>query len=232
MIIFRGRTLDSVAPVKIEDIRVSPIQLNPIVRARAVGFGETFVEMRGGTRTVTVTFAILEDNLGLRQDYIQAVSEWASTDAEDRIEITYHEGVYLMGICTSKPEPSTRQWWESKLRIVFTCFDNPFWNSVSQNSVSCGTQFFVNGDAPPLMEIRRTLSGAATNQSYGNGSETMTFSSIPAGNMVIDLNRQTAKVGSNSIMGNYAYSSHFLIPRTGTQTITGTGTVYYRERWK
>ena len=81
------------------------------------------------------------------------------------------------------------------------------------------------------MEIRRTLSAAASNQSYGNGQETMIFSSIPAGDMVIDLNRETAKVGNNSIMENYVYTSHFLRPKPGNQTITGTGTVYYRERW-
>lgn len=231
MIIFRGKSLDSVAPVKIEDIRVSPIQLNPIVRARAAGYGETFVEMRGGVRTVAVTFAVLEDNKNLRQDYLRHISEWATSDTEDKLEIPYHDGMYLMGICTAKPEPSIRQWWESKLRLTFTCFNNPFWNSVEEKSVACGTAFFVNGDAPPLMEIRRTLSSAASNQTYSNGSESMTFSSIPAGDMVIDLNRQTAKVGNSSIMGNYQYTSRFLRPRTGSQTISGTGTVYYRERW-
>ena len=108
---------------------------------------------------------------------------------------------------------------------------NTFWTSVEEKSVACGTAFTVLGDAPPLMRIERTLTGAASNQTYGNSSESMTFSSIPAGSLVIDLNRQTAAVGGTSIMGNYSLSSSFLIPRTGTQTITGTGTVKWRERW-
>ena len=83
------------------------------------------------------------------------------------------------------------------------------------------------------MRIERTVSGsAASNQSYGLDSRTMTFSSIPVGNMVIDLNKQTAVVGSTDIMQYYSINSKFLIPRTGGQTISGTGTIKYRERWE
>ena len=82
------------------------------------------------------------------------------------------------------------------------------------------------------MRIERTLSAAASNQAYSDGIDTMTFSSIPAGNMVIDLNRQTAAVGGVSFMQNYTFGSHFITPKNGTQTITGTGTIKYRERWE
>ena len=54
---------------------------------------------------------------------------------------------------------------------------------------------------------------------------------IPAGDMVIDLNKQTAAVGTTSIMSNYSFSSKFIIPHAGNMTITGTGTVKWRERW-
>ena len=82
------------------------------------------------------------------------------------------------------------------------------------------------------MRIERTLGSDASNQSYALDGNTMSFSTIPAGNMVIDLDRQTAVVGTTSIMQYYNINSKFLIPRTGTQTITGTGTVKFRERWQ
>ena len=82
------------------------------------------------------------------------------------------------------------------------------------------------------MRIERTLSAAASSQSYSDGTDTMTFSSIPAGNMVIDLNRQTAAVNGSTIMQNYTFGSRFITPKNGTQTITGTGTIKYRERWE
>lgn len=232
MIFYNGIALENIAPVMVEDIRVSPIQLNPVVRPRAMQFGSEFVRMCGGERTVTITFAVLEQNKTIRHEHLMNISKWAKTDKEYKIELPTDPVRCLYGVCTAKPEPSTRQWFESKLRLTFTCFSNPFWTSKAEKSVACGTQFIALGDAPPLMRIERTLSGAASNQSYSNSIETMTFSSVPVGNMVIDLNKQTAKVGSTDIMQYYQPSGHFLIPRVGVQTITGTGTVKYKERWE
>ena len=232
MIVYDGVDIKQIANVKIEDIRISPIEYSPITRSRPVTGGSDFIRMKDGTRTVAVTFALLEDNKVQRQRDLMSISEWAKTDQEYKLEVPTCPGMYLTAVCTVKPEPSTRQWWENKLLIVWTCFNNPYWTDSEEKSVSCGTAFRVRGDAPPLMQIVRTLSSTASNQTYSNGTESMTFSSIPSGNMVIDLNRQTAAVGNSSIMGNYAVTSRFLIPRTGSQTISGTGTVKYRERWQ
>lgn len=232
MIVFNGVSINSVANVSIEDIRVSPIAYNPVARPRAVRFGAEFVRMGGGTRTVTVSLAVLDNNMVTRQEAFLNLAKWARSDAEYMLELPQDPNKYLMCVCTSKPDPSTRAWWENKLKLVFTCFDNPYWTSKAEKSVACGTQFNVLGDAPPLMRIERTLGSSASNQSYSNGSETMTFSTISSGNMVIDLNNQTAKVGNSSIMQYYQPSGNFIIPKTGTQTITGTGTVKYKERWE
>ena len=233
MIVFDGVSLESVAHVMVEDIRVSPIKYNPVVRPRAIRFGSDFVRMGGGERTVAITFALLEMNKVKRHQSLMNISKWAKTDKEYKLELPTEPNLYLTCVCTAKPEPSTRQWWESKLRLTFTCYDNPYWTSKGEKSVPCGTAFTVIGDAPPLMRIERTVSGsAASNQSYSNSAQTMTFSTIPTGNMVIDLNNQTAVVGSSSIMQYYQASGSFIIPKTGTQTITGTGTVKYRERFE
>ncbi len=232
MIVFDGVSINSVAPVKIEDIKVSPIKYNAVARPRAVRFGSEFVRMGGAPRTVTVTFALLDKELATRQAALLALSVWAKTDAEYKLELPNDMERYLFAVCTDKPEPSTRAWWENKLRIVFTCFSNPYWTSKGEKSVACGTAFNALGNAPPLMRIERTLDSAASNQSYSNGIQTMTFSTIPAGTMVIDLNAQTAQVGNTSIMQYYQPSGSFVIPKAGAQTITGTGTVKYRERWE
>ena len=232
MIVFNGVSLSSVAPVMIEDIKVSPIKYSPVVRPRAIRFGSEFVRMGGGERTVVVTFAILEKNKVMRQEAFRNLSMWAKTDAEYKLELPQDPVRFLQCVCTGKPEPSTRAWWENKLRVTFTCYSNPYWTAKAENSVACGTSFFVHGDAPPLMQVRRTLSSAASNQSYGDGTHTMTFNTIPAGEMVIDLNAQTAAVGNTSIMQYYRPAGAFIVPKVGTNNITGTGTVYYRERWE
>jgi phage-related protein len=232
MILYNGVALEQVAPVKIVDILVSPIQMTATARQRPVTWGADFVRMAGGSRTVSIEFALLTDNRDARQRQLREITRWARSDAPGRLELPNHRNVYLEAICTALPSPSLRQWWESKLRIVFTTYDNPYWTSIGEKSVACGTQFAALGDAPPLMRIERALSAAASNQTYGNGSESMTFSTIPAGDMVIDLNRQTAAVGNANIMQYYAFGSAFLLPRAGIQTITGTGTVIWRERWE
>ena len=237
MIVFDGVSLNSVAKAMIEDVRVSPIAYDEVTRPRAIRGGSDFVRSRAGTRTVTITFALLDDNKINRQKTLLAISEWAKNDKEYRLELPGHPEHYLMAICTGKPEPSLRQWWESKLRLVFTCYDNPYWNAKAEKSVACGTAAFILGDAPPLMRIERTVSGSAvSNQSYSLDGKTMTFSSLPVGNAVFDLDSQTAWSMNGQLytdlMQYYLMTSEFLIPRTGSVKITGTGTVKYRERWQ
>ena len=237
MIVFDGVSLNSVAKVEIEDIRVSPIQYDEITRPRAIRGGSVFVRSRAGTRTVAITFALLERDKHLRQASLDAIAHWAKNDKEYRLEIPGHPEHFLMAICTGKPEPSLRQWWEGKLRLVFTCFENPFWNSKAERSVSCGTATYILGDAPPLMRIERSVTvSAVTSQSYALDGKTMTFSEIPVGDAVIDLDNQTAYSNNNGtitdLMQYYLPTSEFIIPRAGSVTISGTGTIYFRERWQ
>ena len=237
MIVYDGVSLNSIAKVDIEDVRVSPIAYDEVTRPRAIRGGSDFVRSRAGTRTVAVTFALLDDNMVNRQKALLAISQWAKNDIEHRLELPGHPEHYLMAICTGKPEPSLRQWWESKLRLVFTCYENPYWNAKAEKSVSCGSAAFILGDAPPLMRIERTVSGSAvSDQSYTLDGKTITFSTIPVGNMTIDLDDQTAYSVNGStitdLMPYYNVNSRFLIPRTGSVNITGTGTVKYRERWQ
>lgn len=233
MIIYDGIALEDVAPVKIEDVRVSSIPISATARQRPVTWGADFVRITGGSRTVTITFGLLTMDTDERAAELSRITAWARKTEPKKLRLPWRTGKYLECICTTLPDPSARQWWESKLRIVFTTYDNPYWTADDAKTASCGsTPFAVMGDAPPLMQITRTLTDAATNQAYVGGGRTMTFSNIPAGNLVIDLNKQTAAVSGTSIMSNYAFGSRFIRPQTGAQTITGTGTVVWRERWE
>ena len=231
MIYFRNVAFESVAPVKIEDIRVTPVPRSSVVRDRPILCGAEFVRVKDGNRTVTITFGLLEQDYEKRRRDIEAITRWALSDQPAPMQLPYHQNRALDVICTGLPEPSTREWWESRLSLTFTAYD-PYFYDISERSESCNTAFYVLGDAPPKMRITRTLADTATDQAYSDGADTMTFSTVPAGNLVIDLTRQTAAVGANSIMQYFTLVSSFIIPRTGSMTITGTGTVYWRERWK
>ena len=232
MIIFNGVDMTETLPVKIEDITVSPIQLNPLARQRAIQFGAEFVRMAGGTRTVTISFAVLEIDPVERENVMQSIRNFASIGAEYTLELPEYENRHLECAVTQLPDYSYRKGWENKLKLQFTCFNNPYWTSNEQIEVPCGTYFSIGGSAPPIMSIIRSGVTSLTNQTYTNGTESMTFTTIPAGNLTIDLNRQTAAIGSTSIMRYYTPVSTWITPKVGAnQRITGNGTIRYRERW-
>lgn len=230
MIVFNGIDLQDVAPVKIDDIHVGPIQVSPVARQR-FGFGQDFVRMTGSGRKVTITFALLDENKDERWELLQDIKAWADPYKQHILSLPMFQDRHLDVICTGFPDPSYRQWWENKMTLVFETFENPYWTSDEEIRATCGTPFSIGGNAPPLIRIERKLTSRIANQTYASNGRSMFFSQIPAGNMKIDLNNQTAEVSGTSIMQYFGITSKFIEPVTGNQTITGTGTIYYRERW-
>jgi predicted phage tail component-like protein len=227
MIQFNGIAMDGAANVRLTDIVVSPMQVRETVRERTLRSGADFVRVTGGTRTVTVSFVLLDQDRTRRQEALLAVNAWACSDTPGRIVLHDHPGRYLTRICTSYPEPSLRQWWGT-MQIVWTCYD-PYWYAMQEKTVPCGTAFRALGSAAPYVRITDTVETAGS-RTYSDGTNTMTFSDVPAGALEIDLERQTAAVDGASIMQGFAFTSAFLPPRR-EMTITGSGTVHYRERW-
>ena len=230
MIIFNGKDLEEVAPIKIDDIRVNPITVSPQARQR-IGIGQDFVRMTGGNRTIVITFALLERDKDARFQLLQDIIDWAIPYSEGTLILPMQPTKHFDCRCTGHPEPSYRQWWESKLRLTFTTFENPYWTSNDEIRANCNTMFSIGGNAPPMIRITRNLSSAVANQTYYANGQSMFFSTIPAGRLNIDLNKQTADVSGVSIMQYFSRTGTFITPVNGNMTITGNGQIYYRERW-
>lgn len=230
MIVFNGVDLQDIAPVKIEDIRVSPMNAQAVERQN-VGIGQTFVRMSGGKRTISVTFALLEEDRNRRYELLEAIKEWARPWDECPLILPMYEDKHFDCRCTGYPEPSYRQWWESKLRLTFTTFENPYLTSNDEIRAVMNEPFTIGGTAPPLMRIERKLTSRVANQTISCNGQSMFFSQIPAGQLLINLNRQTAEVSGASIMQYFGKTSRFIEPVNGNLTITGSGTIVYRERW-
>lgn len=231
MIYFNGTALESVAPVMVEDIRVSPVERSVTARPRPIAAGSEYVRMVYGTRTVTITFGLLTQDIDTRQNQLAAIARWAAAETEKPLVLPHRPDAFLNCVCTALPDPSMRQWWESRLAITFTAYDDPFFTASSEKACSCGEQLITAGDTLPLMRIAATLINESNNLTYSNGAESMSFAGVPAGELVIDLNRQTATVDGVSVMDKYVFGSTFVRPRIGAQTIQGAGTVMWRERW-
>lgn len=232
MIEFDGVDLEELVNIKIDDIVVSPIRYSPVARTRTINFGSDFVRMNGESRTVTISFALLEMNHDERERQLQEIRDWAKTNKEYILQLPHFENRHLECVCTQHPDTSYRKWWENRLNIQFTCFNNVYWTSNEIVTVPCGTTFSIGGSAPPVMTIENNSVVALQNQTYASKKESMRFTTIPAGKLVIDLNRQTAAIGNSSIMRYFVPTTKFVVPRIGAnQVITGNGTVNYRERW-
>ena len=230
MIYFDGNAMEIAAPVRVVDIVVGGVEASPITRDRPIRAGATFIRNHYGIRSVIITFALLTESMMERARQIEALMDWARSEEPKKLELPNNPERYLMAVCTSFPEPSARKWWENNLSFTFTCYD-PFWYDVTEKHAECGNDaFYVGGSGEPLMRIEDTLSSAAQ-RVYSDGTDTMTFTLVPAGDLVVDLNNQTAAVGGVSCMDQFTFASTFIQPKTGTQTITGSGTVYWRERW-
>jgi predicted phage tail component-like protein len=227
MIQFNGVAMDEAANVKIVDILISPMQVRETVRERVLRSGADFVRVTGGTRTVSVTFALLDNDRERRQEALLALNAWATSEKPGRLVFKDHPGRYLTGICTGYPEPSLRQWWGT-LQITWTCYD-PYWYAMTEKVVDCGTAFKALGSAVPYIRITDTVSTAGS-RTYTDGTDSMTFANVPTGELVIDLERQTASVDNTSIMQGFNFASTFLQPKRA-MTISGTGKVRYTERW-
>ena len=241
MIWFNEESILDVAPVRIVDVLVSPIRMTPTARQRPIKWGADFVRMTGGERTVDIEFALLTDSAMNRQEQLRQLARWARQAAPGALRIDGHEGVHLSAVCTGLPEPSYRQWWESKLRITFTCFE-PYWLSdipqakaFSSGSVSA----YIAGDAPALARIAWTNT-AVSDWAFASGGRTMAFEGIPAGDVVIDLNRQTAACGGVSVMEKFVLSptNAFILPACGNveincaTTAADTPVLRWVSRWE
>lgn len=230
MIIFNGLALESIAPVKIEDIRVSPIVQTPVARDRPVTAGMTFIRAHEGTRTVSINFAIIEQDHDTRQSYIEAITAWALSEQPAPMLLPYRQDKVLYAICTGLPDPSTRQWWESRLNLTFTAYD-PFFYDLNEKTGTLGNTLFIRGNALPKMRIEATLA-ASGDLTFSDSVDTMVFEGVPAGALVIDLTKQTAQVDGVSIMDKFTFTSTFIRPRLGPMTVTGSGTLIWREGWQ
>ena len=231
MISFNDADFESISSkIKIDDIHVSPMNAQAVQRQR-VGLGQDYVRMTGGQRTITITFAVLEENIDERVKILEQIKEWARPWEESSLILPMYEDKHFDCRCTKYPEPSYRMWWESKLRLVFTTFDNPYLTSNDEIRANCGEPLTIGGTASPIVRIERRLTSRVANQTYACNGQSMFFSQIPAGRMVLDLNKETAEVSGVSIMQYFGKTGKFIKPINGNMLITGTGTIIYRERW-
>lgn len=233
MITFNGIGIKDIAPVDIADIVVSTVRRSVVSRDRPILPGAEFVRVTDSTRQVTITLADRTSDMESRISEIEAINAWAATTEPGKLVLPYQGGKYLNALCTSYVEPSYRQWWENKLKLVFTAYD-PYFNAPAENHVSIGqgTTVTFTGSAEPLVRIETTLEEAASSLVWSDGTNTLTLSgTIPVGTVTVDLNRQTVRHNNGTSLSPLITLASRFPAITRKMTITGPGTIYWRERY-
>lgn len=239
MITFNGIGIKDIAPVDIADIVVSTVRRSVVSRDRPILPGAEFVRVTDSTRQVTITLADRTSDMESRISEIEAINAWAATTEPGKLVLPYQGGKYLNALCTSYVEPSYRQWWENKLKLVFTAYD-PYFNSPAENHVVIGTGATVTfaGSAEPLVYIDQIINGipGGTVQAtfvWSDGTNTLTVSgAIPTGGVVrVDLNKQTVRHSNGTSLSPLITLASRFPAITRKMTITGPGTIYWRERY-
>lgn len=237
MIIYKGISITDVAPVDIADIVVSGVKRNVTARDRMTHAGAEFVRVVDQTRQVTITLADRTNDAETRLSEIDAINAWAAGDQPEKLVLPYRDGKYLMALCTSFVEPSYRQWWENKLKLVFTAYE-PYFYAPAENSApvsTTGRAFSITGTAEPLMRIETVLTQERSSLSW-TFDDTVTLAlsgTIPAGTVTVDLNHQTIRHSTGTNLNTMlTLASRFPeIKRKMAVTASRSGTLYWRERY-
>jgi len=232
MIVYKGIDIRDVAPVEIADIVVSSVKRSAVTRQRPIQPGAEFVRITDSTRQVNITIADLTNDMETRIAEIEAINAWATGDKPEKLVLPFCGGKYLEAVCTQYLEPSFRQWWETKLKLVFMAYD-PYYNAPSETSAALGTEIYIKGSAEPKMRIETTLSSAVSSLAWTDGTNTLTLSgNIPEGKVTVDLNRQTIfHSNGNSLSPLLTLASSFPeIKKRMNITCASGGNLIWRER--
>lgn len=234
MIVYRGITITDIAPVEIADIVVQTVKRSAVTRARPLQPGVEFVRITDQQRTINITLADLTNDPETRISEIEAINAWAAGDEPGRLVLPYCDGKYFEAVCTQYVEPSYRQWWETKLKLVFTAF-NPYYNAPAENQMALGSTARITGSAEPLVRIETVLESSASGLSWTDGTNTLTLTggTIPEGTVTVDLNRQTIMHSNGtSLSSMLTLASRFpQIKKVMNITCASGGTLIWRERY-
>ena len=234
MIVYRGINITDIAPVDIADIVVQTVKRSAVTRARPLQPGTEFVRITDQQRVINITLADLTNDMESRISEIEAINAWAAGDEPGKLVLPYCDGKYFDAVCTQYIEPSFRQWWETKLKLVFTAYD-PYYNAPAENHLALGNAARITGSAEPLVRIETVLESSASGLAWTDGTNTLTLTggTIPAGTVTVDLNRQTIMHSNGTSLSSMLTLASRFPPIKKVMEITSAsgGTLIWRERY-
>ena len=234
MVEFNGIEINQVAPVNVLDVVISAAPVNVATLDVPLLVGSKFVRRKIGTRTVTVTFVLMEEDEEARRRYLADIVEWATSDQEQVLKSTPDANGHLMAVCSQYPEQSSKQYWEV-LTLAFTASD-PRYIENNEHTESASGEISVTKKQAPLFRIEQTISSAISDATWRLGSEFVKLSGqVSPGKLVIDFDRESVTLNGESVAEKVTIDSTFFKLSQGKNKIVcengAGGSAYWRERW-
>lgn len=238
MVKYNSRSLEAISDaLHIVEVLVSAPDVNNTTIQPALRHGDIFARQRYGTRKVTITFVVMEDDEAARRQIIREVCSWARSTEPQKLELPQEPNGYLMAVCSGLPDNNAREYWNT-LTLSFLA-DDPFFYANTESNQAIP----LNGFAGIWLlqydgadwRLEQTISGGLTAPMWRIGDTQISFSALPAGQLVIRRDKQSADIDGESVLPAMMLGSRFFDLKTGANMIETSGgaggMLYWRERW-
>lgn len=244
-----GQGLTDIDPnVRIHDVAYGAPGITTQTVSHARHHGARVTRQRMDSSTVTVTFSVHEYDTVARQEIMNRIAAWAMgggvLTTDDR------PGQRLHVVCTTPPSVTSASRWTLQQTMVFTAFDNPFWEDVTPKFRTLSSEspegilYGAGAAADPFVTARVEATTAVTELTLTAGDTEFEFESvaIAAGEaLVVDYDEtHTLRIynedtGVSYLSARTAESSDdLMIPRGEFSTVSftadGSATVTFEVR--
>ena len=235
MVRFNEVDLESIGKeIRIIDVNVSAPSILPTIINPDLIDGALFSRSNYGERTVTVTFVIMTDDKARRSELFRELYLWADIKSTHSLVVPQEPDGYLDAVCTSLPDASSASYWD-QLELVFTAYD-PYFHSFNENQSVIGSDFTITRHDCLDWRIEFSVPNQIQYPAWRhNSGKEIAFSTMQAGDLVIDSKTQTAYIDDLSALPNLMLGSRFFTLPNGNNRIIpingAGGYITWRERW-
>lgn len=139
-----GMGLEDISPrVKIKTIEPGVPAMTLKTADNAKYSGVRFLMQKEGSRTVKITFRVLEADEQRRENILADILTWTRGS---RLELTDRPGLYLPVLCTALPMMKNQRDYTTDLTMTFTAF-NPAWRAMVPTTTTLKTTSGVSASA-------------------------------------------------------------------------------------
>lgn len=228
---------DYVPRANILDIRIGAAGIQNTALARGQKAGSDFFGRRHTTRTIEIEIELPLD----RNTYpgnVQLIRAWADSPQPREMILSAYRDRKIMVSCTNANQFSQKEWWLPVV-LKFEAWD-PYFISLSPRTANIGEEFYIAGDAEPMLYISHDIENDAsiTNPKWtlDHDKHVGLNREFSGGKLTINFDNGSIDYNGESVMNSLTITSRispFAKISPGRHIIDGPtgGIVSWYERW-